>query len=78
MSIQRRKLIRLTTVVFSLSAMALFPSFAKEGAKGQFYKDGKPVGPVISLPDCRSCKVQKTGPNSYNVTIPKSARDKMR
>ena len=40
-------------------------------------KSGKPVGPPITVPDCRSCKVKQTGPNSYEIKIPKTVRDKV-
>lgn len=48
----------------------------KEGAKVQRIEKGKPVGPPVSLPDCRSCTVEKKGPNHYEVTVPDKVRRK--
>jgi len=38
---------------------------------------GRQVGPSIPLPDCRSCTVKQTGPNSYTVKIPPEVRQKL-
>lgn len=52
--------------------------FAKEGAKVQpVDSNGNAVGKPISLPDCRSCKVEKTGPNQYTITVPQEKQRKL-
>jgi hypothetical protein len=60
----------------SLAAVAASAQ-TKPGATGQFYQNGQPVGPVITLPDCRSCTVKQTGPNTYNVKVPNDVRAKL-
>ena len=55
-----------------------FTAYAKPGAVlVPVDKGGKPVGPPVTVPDCRSCKVKQTGPNSYEIKIPKTLRDKV-
>lgn len=47
-------------------------------AKGSFVDtNGNRVGPVVNLPDCRSCKVTQTGPNRYVIKIPNDVRAKL-
>ena len=54
-----------------------FPAFAREGAKGGFVDgNGKPVGPVVSLPDCRSCTVTTDSSGKKTIHVPKDVRDK--
>lgn len=64
-----------TLVVTAISLM-LATSHAvaqsKTGATGQF-----PDGTTVNLPDCRTCTVKQTGPNSYDVHIPKDVRNKV-
>lgn len=45
---------------------------SRTGATGQF-----PDGTTVNLPDCRTCTVKQTGPNSYEVHIPKDVRNKV-
>jgi hypothetical protein len=53
-------------------------SAPRTGATGYFVDhNGNQVGPTVSLPDCRSCKVQQTGPNSYTVSVPQPVRNKV-
>jgi hypothetical protein len=62
----------LILAIFSLSSTAVLAA-PKTGATGSFVDSkGNQVGPTLPLPDCRSCKVKQTGPNSYTVTRPKS------
>lgn len=63
--------------VLVLMAVAMSTTVAaKEGAKIQpVDKDGQPVGKPISLPDCRSCEVKQTGPNTFEVKVPEKVRE---
>jgi len=51
---------------------------AKEGAKAQAVdQQGNPIGPQWSLPDCRSCPREQTGPNTFKVEIPQPVKEKI-
>lgn len=67
-----------SAIMLALATGLCSAVFAKEGAKVQpVDKKGNPVGNPVSLPDCRSCKVEKTGPSAYTVTIPKEQQRKL-
>src|SRR5258708_3561236 len=73
---QRESKMLKRTGIWIVVLMAALPASAAEkktGATGAFVdKNGNQVGPTINLPDCASCKVKQTGPNSYEVSRPKS------
>ena len=69
---------RSSSMLVLLAIFLATGTFAKEGVKVQpVDKNGVPTGKPIVLPDCRSCKAEKTGPNTYTVTIPKEKQRKL-
>ncbi|NPD26457.1 hypothetical protein [Corallococcus exiguus] len=63
-----------------VASLLIAPSaaFGADGATVQpVNQKGKPVGPPVKVPDCRSCSVQRTGPTSGIITVPKPVRDKL-
>ena len=70
---------KLLFALMLLASLAVpMSTFAKEGAKIQpVDRNGNPVGKERSLPDCRSCEVRQTGPNSYEIKVPGRVRDQV-
>ena len=59
------------------AAQAQSSSGPRTGAVIQQVQNGQPVGPAIPLPDCRSCKVTQTGPNSYTIKVPERVKQQV-
>ncbi|MBR1156942.1 hypothetical protein [Bradyrhizobium sp. JYMT SZCCT0428] len=70
------KELKMKALPFAIAAVAVFNTNAlaqnKAGAVGEFSD-----GTTVVLPDCRTCKVKQTGPNEYEVRIPKDVRNKI-
>jgi hypothetical protein len=58
-------------------AAPAFGANSKPAAVGQFYSNGVPTSPPIAMPNCRSCKVTQTGPNSYTIKVPNNVRQQL-
>lgn len=63
--------------VVSMSALTTFAQTRAGAVVQGVDKNGNPVTAPIVVPDCRTCTVKQTGPNSYEVKVPNDVRAKV-